>query len=83
MHALCFTMEPMGECLKCLFRLTRGVPVRGVIGSTIGVHPRDTGLNPVKGNGHVFPSCRQLYLSSFSTAIFSSFYLRLSGTYMI
>ena len=23
---LCFTMELVGECLKCLFRLTRGVP---------------------------------------------------------
>ena len=39
---------------------------RGVIGSTVGVYPRGTGSNPVEGNGHFFPSCRQLYLSSFS-----------------
>ena len=26
MHACVFTMELVGECLKCLFRLTRGVP---------------------------------------------------------
>ena len=54
---------------------------RGAIGSTIGAYPRDTGSNPVKGNGHFFPdtgsnpvkgnghffpSYRQLYLSSFS-----------------
>ena len=25
---------------------------RGVIGSTLGAYPRDTGSNPVKGNGH-------------------------------
>ena len=23
---LCFTMELVGECLKCLFKLARGVP---------------------------------------------------------
>ena len=41
---------------------------RGVIGSMIGAYPRDidTGSNPVEGNGHFFPSYRQLYLSSFS-----------------
>ena len=39
---------------------------RGVIGSTMGAYPRSTGSNPVEGNGHFFPSCRQLYLSSFS-----------------
>ena len=39
---------------------------RGVIGSTVGAYPRGTGSNPVEGNGHFFPSCRQLYLSSFS-----------------
>ena len=63
----CFTIELTGECLKCLFRLTGGVPaVVGVIGSTMGAYPRDTGSNPVEGNGHYFPSYRQLYLSSFS-----------------
>ena len=36
------------------------------IGSTMGAYPRDTGSNPVEGNGHFFPSHRQLYLSSFS-----------------
>ena len=41
---------------------------RGVIGSTMGAYPRDTGSNPVEGNGHFFPSYRQLYLSSFSEA---------------
>ena len=39
---------------------------RGVIGSTVGAYPRGTGSNPVEGNGHFFPSCRQLYLSSFA-----------------
>ena len=39
---------------------------RGVIGSTMGAYPRDTGSNPVEGNGHFFPSYRQHYLSSFS-----------------
>ena len=39
---------------------------RGVIGSTVGAYPRGTGSNPVERNGHFFPSCRQLYLSSFS-----------------
>ena len=38
---------------------------RGVIGSTMGAYPRDTGSNPVEGNGHFFPSYHQLYLSSF------------------
>ena len=38
----------------------------GVIGSTMGAYPRGTGSNPVEGNGHVFPSYRQVYLSSFS-----------------
>ena len=32
----------------------------------MGAYPRDTGSNPVGGNGHFFPSYRQLYLSSFS-----------------
>ena len=39
---------------------------RGAIGSTMGAYPRDIGSNPVEGNGHFFPSHRQLYLSSFS-----------------
>ena len=39
---------------------------RGAIGSTMGAYPRGTGSNPVEGNGHFFPSYRQLYLSSFS-----------------
>ena len=39
---------------------------RGVIGSTVGAYPRGTGSNPVEGDGHFFPSYRQLYLSSFS-----------------
>ena len=39
---------------------------RGVIGSTMGVYPTGTGSNPVEGNGHFFPSYRQLYLSSIS-----------------
>ena len=39
---------------------------RGVIGSTMDTYHRGTGSNPVEGNGHFFPSCRQLYLSSFS-----------------
>ena len=58
------------ECLKCSFRLTRGGPyLRGVIGSTVGAYPRGTGSNPVEGNGHFFPSYRQLYLSSFSDTL--------------
>ena len=39
---------------------------RGVIRSTMGAYPRGTGSNPVEGNGHSFPSYRQLYLLSFS-----------------
>ena len=39
---------------------------RGAIGSTMGAYPRDTGSNPVEGNGHFFPSHRQRSLSSFS-----------------
>ena len=39
---------------------------RGVIRSTMGAYPRGTSSNPVSGNGHFFPSYRQLYLSSFS-----------------
>ena len=27
---------------------------RGAIGSTMGAYPRDTGSNPVEGNGHFF-----------------------------
>ena len=42
---------------------------RGVIGSIMGAYPRDTGLNPVEGNGHFFPSYRRLYLSSFSDTL--------------
>ena len=38
---------------------------RGAIGSTMGAYPRDTGSNPVEGNGHFFLSYGQLYLSSF------------------
>ena len=40
-----------------------------VIGSTVGAYPRGTGLNPVKGNGHSFPSYRLPYLSSFSDTL--------------
>ena len=62
----CFAIELMGECLKCFIRLMRGVPAVVVsIGSTMGAYSRDTGSNPVEGNGHFFPSYRQLYLSSF------------------
>ena len=32
----------------------------------MGAYPRGTGSNPVEGNGHLFRSYRQLYLSSFS-----------------
>ena len=39
---------------------------RGVIGSTMGAYPRGIGSNLVEGNGHFFPSYRQLYLSSLS-----------------
>ena len=42
---------------------------RGVIGSTVGACPRGAGSNPVEGNGHFFPSYRQLYLSSFSDTL--------------
>ena len=45
---------------------TRCACPRGVIGSTVGAYPRGTGSNPVEGNGHFFPSCRQLYILSFS-----------------
>ena len=63
----CFAVELTGECLECSFRLMRGGPyLRGVISSTVGAYPRGTGSNPVEGNGHFFPSYRQLHLSSFS-----------------
>ena len=39
---------------------------RGVIGSMMGAYPRGTGSSPIEGNGHFFPSCHQLYPSSFS-----------------
>ena len=66
----CFAVELTGECLKCSFRLTQGGPHPcGVIGSTVGTYPRCTGLNPVEGNGHFFPSYRQLYLLSFSDTL--------------
>ena len=42
---------------------------RGVIGSTMGTYPRDTGSNPVEGNGHFFPSYPQLNLSFFSLSL--------------
>ena len=67
-----FAVELTDECLRCSFRLTRGGPhLRGVllIGSTMGAYPRGTGSNPVEGNGHFFPSYRQLYLSSFSDTL--------------
>ena len=44
---------------------TRRAYPRGVIGSTVDAYPRGTGSNSVEGNGHFFPSYRQLYLSSF------------------
>ena len=37
---------------------------RGVIGSTMGAYPRDTGSNPGEGIGHFFPS--YCHLLSFS-----------------
>ena len=42
---------------------------RGVIGNTMGAYPRGTGSNPVEGNGHFFPTYRQLYLSPFSDTL--------------
>ena len=64
----CFAVELTGDCLECSFRLTRGGPYLSgvVIGSTVGAYPRGKGSNPVEGNGHFFPSYRQLYFSSFS-----------------
>ena len=38
---------------------------RSVTRSTAGAYPSGSGSNPVEGNGHFFPSYRQLYLSSF------------------
>ena len=65
----CFAIELTGECLKCFndddSADARRTCRRGAIGSTMGAYPRDTGSNPVEGNGHFFPSYRQLYLSSF------------------
>ena len=63
----CFTIELTGECLKCFFSTDERRACRhGVIGSTMGAYPGGTGSNPVEGNGHFFPSYRQLYLLSFS-----------------
>ena len=62
----CFAIELTGECLKCFHSTdVRRACRRGAIGSTMGAYPRDTGSNPVEGNGHFFPSYRHLYLSSF------------------
>ena len=62
----CFAIELTGECLKCFHSTdARRACRRGAIGSTMGAYPRDTGSNPVEDNGDFFPSCRQLYLSSF------------------
>ena len=64
----CFTIELTGKWSEVRFVSTDGRRAcrRGVIGSTMGAYPRGTGSNPVEGNGHFFPSYRQLYLSSFS-----------------
>ena len=62
----CFTIELAGECLKCFISTdARCACPRSVIGSTVGAYPGGTGLNPVEGNGHLFPSYRQLYLFVF------------------
>ena len=37
---------------------TRRACPRSVIRNTVGTYPRDTGSNPVDGNGHFFPSYR-------------------------
>ena len=51
----CFTIELTGECPE-VFVSTDGRRAcrRGAIGSTMGAYPRDTGSNPVEGNGHFF-----------------------------
>ena len=63
----CFAIELTGECVWSVSFDWREAcrPSWCNIGSTMGAYPRDTGSNPVEGNGHFFPSYRQLYLSSF------------------
>ena len=49
-------MELAGECLKCLFRLTRGVShPRDVIGSTMGVYSRVQVRIPSRGMDTFLP----------------------------
>ena len=70
-HTYTHTHDGVGGWVSEVFVSTdarRACP-RGVIGITMGAYPRGTGLNPVEGNGHFFPSCRQLYLSSFSDTL--------------
>ena len=54
------------ECLKCLFRLTRGVPALVCNRKHDGRVSQRYRFESRQGNGHFFPSCRRLYLSSFS-----------------
>ena len=42
----------------------------------MGAYPRGTGLNPAEGKWVLFPSCRRLYLSSFSDTKHTTVILR-------
>ena len=72
----CFTIELTGECLKCLFRLTGGVPAVVVQSEALWARIPEIQVRiPSRAMGTFFPSYRQLYLSSFSdthTHIYSS-----------
>ena len=63
----CFTIELTGECLKCLCRLTGGVPAVVVQSEALWARIPEIQVRiPSRAMGTFFPSHRQLYLSSFS-----------------
>ena len=63
---LCFTMELVGECLKCLFELMWGVTSLVVqLKARWVCIPKVQARIPSRGTG-IFPSSRQLDRSSFS-----------------
>ena len=67
----CFTIELMGECLKCLFRLTRGVPA--VVEALRARIPEIQVRIPSRAMGTFFPhtvsSIFRLYLTHTHTRV--------------
>ena len=61
----CFTIELTGECLKCLFRVTGGVPAVVVQSEARWARIPEIQVRIPSRTMGIFPSYRQLYLSSF------------------